>query len=225
MRCLPGLQPVWNDVQATGDSARSVVWRGLNVPRSRSFAKFGSSPSARNCSVSSGSWPSRPRTTTRRARAAPRARLPRMRCTTQRIGPGQERQDRQERRDEDDQQRRDEREPGPRTDVGQRRRRRGQQQDGGGEPPACRPDRACATCERRLAGERSRCGRQGVRRRRRRAAVRSVSGAPGPFLGSPPSAYARFRYRLGVDGARHRRDVELPADERARPPPPPPPAR
>ena len=86
MRCLPGLQPVWNDVQATGDSARSVVWSGVNVPRSRSRAKFGSRPSARNCSVSSGSWPSRPRTTTRRARAAPRARLPRMRCTTQRIG-------------------------------------------------------------------------------------------------------------------------------------------
>src|SRR6476659_938160 len=44
MRCLPGLQPVWNEDHATGESAGSVVLKRAKAPRSRKREKFGSSP-------------------------------------------------------------------------------------------------------------------------------------------------------------------------------------
>src|SRR5437899_10096811 len=69
MRCLPGLQPVWKEDQATGDSAGSVVPSRAKAPISRSREKFGSKPAFIHFSVSSGSCPSSPTITTRLARA------------------------------------------------------------------------------------------------------------------------------------------------------------
>ena len=73
--CLPGLQPVWKEDHATGDSAGSVVPKRRKHPRWRSLEKFGSSPSSMSCSVRSGSWPSSPTMTTRLTRG--RALFPR----------------------------------------------------------------------------------------------------------------------------------------------------
>ena len=86
MRCLPGLQPVWNDAQATGDSAGSVVRSRRKAPSARSRAKCGRTPSSISRSVSSGSCPSRPSTITRPTRPAVRTRPPRSHWTARRRG-------------------------------------------------------------------------------------------------------------------------------------------
>src|SRR5437667_10078794 len=71
MRCFPGLHPVWNEDQATGDSAGSVVPSRAKAPASRSREKFGNNPWFIHFSVNSGSCPSKPTMTTRRAVAIP----------------------------------------------------------------------------------------------------------------------------------------------------------
>src|SRR5439155_24603130 len=81
-----GLQPVWNEDQATGDSAGSVVANRANAPISRSRAKFGSRPAFIHFSVSSGSWPSKPTMTTRLARACRERFGRKTRFSTQRNG-------------------------------------------------------------------------------------------------------------------------------------------
>jgi len=58
--CLPGLTPVWNDDQATGDIPGLVVPSLENVPSSRSFWRLGSSPSFIIFSAIKGDKPSRP---------------------------------------------------------------------------------------------------------------------------------------------------------------------
>src|SRR6266699_1276286 len=65
MLCLPGLTPVMNVDQATGEIGGKVVRSFLKVPCSRSFARFGSLPSLMNRSASSGSMPSKPTITER----------------------------------------------------------------------------------------------------------------------------------------------------------------
>src|SRR6266571_565328 len=86
MRCLPGLHPVWKEDQATGDSAGRVVPSRAKHPAWRSREKFGSRPSFIHLSVNSGSCPSRPTRTTRRARLAPVRLGRKMRLSTQRNG-------------------------------------------------------------------------------------------------------------------------------------------
>ena len=51
MLCLPGLTPVWNVDQATGESGGTVVPSGLKQPRSRRPARWGSLPSSSIVSV------------------------------------------------------------------------------------------------------------------------------------------------------------------------------
>src|SRR5579863_8233213 len=60
----PGLSPVANDAQETGDSGGLVVPRGSKVPDWASRARFGSLPSLAHFASRLGSAPSKPRTTT-----------------------------------------------------------------------------------------------------------------------------------------------------------------
>src|SRR5438445_636338 len=60
----PGLSPVANDAQATGDSGGFVVPSGSNVPDCARRARFGRCPSLAHLESRLGSAPSKPRTTT-----------------------------------------------------------------------------------------------------------------------------------------------------------------
>ena len=71
MLCLPGLTPVINVDQATGEIGGNVVRSLRNVPWSRSLARLGSFPSAINRAANSGSMPSKPKMTARLICALP----------------------------------------------------------------------------------------------------------------------------------------------------------
>src|SRR6266567_2084555 len=60
----PGLSPVANDAQATGDSGGFVVPSGSNVPDCARRARFGRCPCLAHLESRFGSAPSKPSTTT-----------------------------------------------------------------------------------------------------------------------------------------------------------------
>ncbi len=69
MQCWLASTPVAKVDQATGDMEGTLVSSGRKTPRSASFWKFGMRPSRMNFVSRPGSMPSRPRITTRLARA------------------------------------------------------------------------------------------------------------------------------------------------------------
>src|SRR2546422_11089975 len=60
----PGLSPVANDAQATGDSGGFVVPSGSNVPDCARRARFGRGPCLAHLESRLGAAPSKPSTTT-----------------------------------------------------------------------------------------------------------------------------------------------------------------
>ena len=115
MLCLPGLTPVWNVDQATGEIGGTVVPSGLKQPWSRSAARWGSLPSSSIFSVRPWSMPSRPRITTRLTRLRRSARQPKSVRDSRRTGQVMNVQKRREDRGEDREERAGQREARPRA--------------------------------------------------------------------------------------------------------------
>ena len=121
MLCLPGLTPVWNVDQATGEIGGTVEPSGLKQPWSRSAGEVGKlalvehllgqavvhAVEAEDDHPLDPAAPQRPP-----AEEGPRQQPHR---------PGEEREERREDRGEDREERAGQREPGPGPDVGQGR--------------------------------------------------------------------------------------------------------
>ena len=123
MLCLPGLTPVWNDDQATGEIGGTVEPSGWKQPWSRRAARWGSLPSSSIVSVRPWSMPSRPRITTRLNAALRQRPQAEQRPHQQADRPGEQRQERRADGGEHGEERPGQREARPRPDVGEGRGR------------------------------------------------------------------------------------------------------
>jgi hypothetical protein len=129
MLCLPGLQPVRNDDQATGLSGGKVVPSFLKQPFSRSLTKLGILPSSMYFSTSDGSMPSSPRMTTRLMRARFSALLPLIARHTHRTGQVKSKMTAEANATKKSKEGAEHGEPRTRADVGVRRRIPGEHGD------------------------------------------------------------------------------------------------
>ena len=188
MRCLPGLQPVWNDAQATGDSAGS----GPQPPEGALGTQAGEvrqhpfvhEPFGQLGVLSVESQHDHPPDPARDPRASAAHPL-----DGQPQRPGRQRERTQQHRPDQDEQRRDEREARARSHVGECRRRDAQD----------RTDREGNTCCRRAARRtRPAPHRPFARRPPPPAAFDSPSG---PDHGTSDYSPARCRYSLGSTAA------------------------